>query len=238
AASPDGAASGAAPRAGGRAQAATGDASGAEAARAAFALPDGSAAQDQALQGATVQISLPQGAAQAAQGLAPAAQDPASAAQAGPSAPAAGSGAAPPSVAAPLGAVPITIGMRALAGSNRFEIRLDPVDLGRIDVSLDIDRAHGAVRAHLVVERPETLALLQRDAGSLEQALGQAGFTASDSGLSFSLRDGGGQNTPGRDGSARPQGGDRAPAPPEAETAALVRVARPAGGRYGLDIRI
>ncbi len=70
------------------------------------------------------------------------------------------------SVQAPLSAVPITIGMRALAGSNRFEIRLDPYELGRIDVSLDIAREHGTVKAHLTVERPETLALLQRDAAA------------------------------------------------------------------------
>ena len=63
----------------------------------------------------------------------------------------------------PLGAVAMTIGLRSLAGSNRFEISLDPKDLGRIDVNLDIDKDNGTVTAHLTVDRPETLALLQRD---------------------------------------------------------------------------
>ncbi len=64
----------------------------------------------------------------------------------------------------PLGAVPMTIGLRALSGSNNFEIRLDPKDLGRIEVNLAIDTGTNTVQATLMVDRPETLALLQRDA--------------------------------------------------------------------------
>ncbi|QRE77667.1 flagellar hook-length control protein FliK [Methylobacterium aquaticum] len=139
------------------------------------------------------------------------------------------------SVQAPLSAVPITIGIRALTGSNRFEIRLDPYELGRIDVSLDIARQHGTVKAHLVVERPETLALLQRDASSLQQALTQAGLDPGTTGLTFSLRDGGGQN-PQRDQAGRPQGQDRAAAP--AEEAQAASPLRNLGQRLGLDLRI
>ncbi|WP_210207092.1 flagellar hook-length control protein FliK [Methylobacterium currus] len=153
----------------------------------------------------------------------------------------------PVSVQAPLSAVPITIGMRALAGSNRFEIRLDPYELGRIDVRLDIDRQHGAVKAHLVVERPETLALLQRDAGSLQQALSQAGLDPGEAGLTFSLRDGSGQN-PQHDQAGRPQGSDRqgsdrqgsdraVSSATEAEAQALPPL-RSLGQRLGLDLRI
>ncbi|WP_287977498.1 translation initiation factor IF-2 associated domain-containing protein, partial [Sphingomonas sp.] len=91
-------------------------------------------------------------------------------------APAPGTASAPAQAPVPLGAVPMTIGLRSLAGSNQFEIRLDPKDLGRIDVNLDIDKETGAVQARLVVDRPETLALLQRDAGTLQQALTQAGL--------------------------------------------------------------
>ncbi len=138
------------------------------------------------------------------------------------------------SVQAPLSAVPMTVGMRALSGTNRFEIRLDPIELGRIDVRLDIDREHG-VKAHLVVERPETLALLQRDAGSLQQALAQAGLNPGDGALSFSLRDEGGRN-PQREQTERPPGTDR-PGRESAEErqaalAPLRSLARP------LDLRI
>ena len=88
----------------------------------------------------------------------------------------------------PWGAVPIEIGMKALAGVNRFEIRLDPAELGRIDVRLDIGEG-GEVKAHLVVDRVETLALLQRDAKTLERAFEQAGLKPSEGGVDLSLRD-------------------------------------------------
>ncbi len=84
--------------------------------------------------------------------------------------------AAPTPPAVPVGQVPMTIGLRSLAGSSEFQIRLDPAELGRIEVKLEIDRAKGTVSTHLTVDRPDTLALLQRDAGQLQQALTQAGL--------------------------------------------------------------
>ncbi|MCJ2131786.1 flagellar hook-length control protein FliK [Methylobacterium sp. E-045] len=118
-------------------------------------------------------------------------------------------GALPQTQAAPvpLGAVPMTIGLRSLAGSNRFEISLDPKDLGRIDVNLDIDKDSGTVTAHLTVDRPETLALLQRDVGNLQQALSQAGFDAGDAAINLSLRSDTGSN--GGSGAERDAGGGR-----------------------------
>ncbi|WP_245259573.1 flagellar hook-length control protein FliK [Methylobacterium sp. 10] len=118
-------------------------------------------------------------------------------------------GALPQTQAAPvpLGAVPMTIGLRSLAGSNRFEISLDPKDLGRIDVNLDIDKDSGTVTAHLTVDRPETLALLQRDVGNLQQALSQAGFDGGDAAINLSLRSDTGSN--GGNGAERDGGGGR-----------------------------
>jgi flagellar hook-length control protein FliK len=88
----------------------------------------------------------------------------------------------------PLGAVAIEIGLKSLAGVNRFEIRLDPAELGGIDVRLDIGDA-GDVKAYLVVDRVETLALLQRDAKTLERAFEQAGLKPSEGGIDLSLKD-------------------------------------------------
>ena len=88
----------------------------------------------------------------------------------------------------PLNAVPIEIALKSLAGVNHFEIRLDPAELGRIDVRLDIDDK-GSVKAHLSVDRVETLALLQRDARTLERAFDQAGLKLSDGSVDLSLRD-------------------------------------------------
>ncbi|WP_375273713.1 flagellar hook-length control protein FliK [Methylorubrum thiocyanatum] len=125
---------------------------------------------------------------------------------------AAGTAAAAPPPATPpipLGAVPMTIGLRSLSGVNRFAIRLDPVELGRIDVSLDLDKEGGKARAHLVVDRPETLALLQRDASALQQALAQAGFDVgaeAGGGIDLSLRSETGSQQGNRDGESASRG--------------------------------
>jgi flagellar hook-length control protein FliK len=101
----------------------------------------------------------------------------------------------------PLGSVPVEIGLKSLAGINQFEIRLAPEDLGRIDVKLHID-GEGKVKAHLVVDRPETLAFLQRDAAQLQQTLEQAGLKTQDNGLAMSLR-----NSPSDPGFGQNRGG-------------------------------
>ena len=76
----------------------------------------------------------------------------------------------------------------AKSGKTRFEIRLDPAELGRIDVRIDIDR-HGQMTSHLTVERPETLSMLRQDANQLQRALDNAGLSTGNGGLQFSLRD-------------------------------------------------
>lgn len=88
----------------------------------------------------------------------------------------------------PIHVVPIEIGLRAMSGSRQFDIRLDPDELGRVDVNLSISDA-GEVSARLVVDRVETLHLLQRDARTLERAFEQAGLKPSDGGVDISLRD-------------------------------------------------
>ncbi|MAN76084.1 MAG: hypothetical protein CML24_02500 [Rhizobiales bacterium] len=81
-------------------------------------------------------------------------------------------------------------------GVNRFEIRLNPPELGRIDVRMEMDTS-GNVVARLAVERSETLDLLQRDQRALQRALTDAGLDASKTELEFSL----GQQSGGNSGS-------------------------------------
>jgi flagellar hook-length control protein FliK len=99
-------------------------------------------------------------------------------------------------VAVPLNGLALQIAVTAQSGKSRFEIRLDPAELGRIDVRIDVDR-HGQLTSHLMVEKPETLAMLRQDAPQLQRALDNAGFKTGDGGLQFSLRDqsSSGQNT-------------------------------------------
>lgn len=133
----------------------------------------------------------------------------------------------------------VEISTRARDGQRQFEIRLDPPELGRIDVRLHLDK-DGGVTSHLIVDRPETLDLLRRDASTLEKALQSTGLKT-DGGLEFSLRD---QSFSGRNQSSQP------PLPPEAvrtviadETLPPVEVGIRNYGRLlglgsGVDIRI
>ena len=88
----------------------------------------------------------------------------------------------------PLNGLALEIAASVKSGKSRFEIRLDPADLGRIDVRIDIDR-NGQVTSHLTVEKPETLSMLRQDAPQLQRALDDAGLKTGSGGLQFSLRD-------------------------------------------------
>jgi flagellar hook-length control protein FliK len=74
-------------------------------------------------------------------------------------------------------------------GNRVFDIRLDPAELGKVDVRIEL-RADNRVHAVLTVERPETLNELQRSARDLERALAEAGLELGEDGLSFQMNDG------------------------------------------------
>lgn len=71
-------------------------------------------------------------------------------------------------------------------GAQRFEIRLDPPEMGKIDVQLEMEGKN--VTARLTVERAETLDFLQRDQRALERALQQAGLNTDKANLQFALK--------------------------------------------------
>lgn len=72
-------------------------------------------------------------------------------------------------------------------GVNSLTFQLDPADLGRMDVKLKFGK-DGTVRAHMTVDKPETLALLQKDSHHLQRALQQSGIDADENSISFDLR--------------------------------------------------
>ena len=139
----------------------------------------------------------------------------------------------------PLNGLAVQIAANAQNGRSRFEIRLDPAELGRIDVRLDVDR-HGHVTSHLVVERPETLAMLRQDAPQLQRALEDAGLKTGNNGLQFSLRD---QSSSGHNGSDGQSGRNaHRLIVADADTLSAVAAGRSyesaAGAMRGLDIRV
>jgi len=71
-------------------------------------------------------------------------------------------------------------------GISNFEIRLDPAELGRVNVKMEIS-TDGRLTAHMVVESAETLDLLRKDAQALEKALTDAGLDMDEEGMTFSL---------------------------------------------------
>jgi flagellar hook-length control protein FliK len=140
--------------------------------------------------------------------------------------------------AVPLSGLAMEIAASANSGKTRFEIRLDPAELGRIDVRIDIDR-HGQVTSHLTVERPETLSMLRQDANQLQRALDNAGLSTGNSGLQFSLRD---QSSQGQnDGNQSNPNAQRLVVSEEDSVPAVVAgrsYGRMLGSSSGVDIRV
>ncbi len=78
--------------------------------------------------------------------------------------------------------------IRHFDGNNtRFELRLDPPELGRVEVKLEVSRDH-RVTAVVAADSPQALSELMRHARELEQTLQSAGLELNDNGLSFDLR--------------------------------------------------
>jgi hypothetical protein len=140
----------------------------------------------------------------------------------------------PQAAALPVQGIAIEIAGRALDGKKTFDIRLDPPELGKIHVRLDVDHK-GEVTSIITADRSDTFDLLRRDAQSLERALQDAGVKTSSNGLQFSLRDNGQQNMPQQfTDTARVVVRDDM-----VDTEITAPVYRPlAGNRAGLDIRV
>lgn len=73
------------------------------------------------------------------------------------------------------------------AGKTEIAVRLDPADLGRIDIRLEVDTT-GEVRAVIAAENPGTYDLLRRDADTLARTLSDAGLKADAGSFRFDLR--------------------------------------------------
>lgn len=145
---------------------------------------------------------------------------------------------APLLVPVPMSGLALQLAASVQSGKTRFEMRLDPAELGRIDVRIDVDR-NGQVTSHLAVEKPETLSMLRQDAPQLQQALNNAGLKTDGGGLQFSLRD----QSSFSQNNGNPTGGnaqrliirDDAPVP---ATVAGQSYGRMLGSSSGVDIRV
>lgn len=81
--------------------------------------------------------------------------------------------------------------------STQFDIALNPQDLGRVDVRIEIG-AQGKLTASMSFENPQAAAELRGRAGELQKALEQAGFDVS-GGIRFDVAADRGQGQAGQD---------------------------------------
>lgn len=95
----------------------------------------------------------------------------------------------PHPVSPPIRDIAVHIAQHADSGVNRFQLRLDPPELGRVEVRMEIS-PEGKLSAVIAVERAETLDLLQRDSRTLERSLEEAGLKTGNNSLNFSLKGG------------------------------------------------
>ena len=142
---------------------------------------------------------------------------------------------------------PALVQVAHAAGGHQITLQLAPDELGK--VSIRIDRApDGTASVQVVVERPETLKLLQADQPQLHRALDQAGLPQEGRSLTLSLAANdaaAGQSGPGGSGGnpagSQSGGGERQSRPgpgwtPPAATNAHDFATTPAWQRVGIDI--
>jgi flagellar hook-length control protein FliK len=150
----------------------------------------------------------------------------------------------PPTLATPqhtpnMESLAVDIAAKSLGGAKQFDIRLDPPELGRVEVRLSID-ATGKASAHLTADQPQTLDLLQKDASTLTRALRDAGLNVNQNGLNFSLRNQ--QQQAGNDRQHRPSGGRAVrgsfAAPASLQPIAAAAASSGRSGRSLLDIKV
>ena len=137
--------------------------------------------------------------------LATPASAPAASAPAAVSAAVARSSAAPP---VPYGMLPMEIGIRTLGGQRSINVRLDPADLGSVEISLQISK-DSEVSAKIKASNPHTLAMMLQDAPAIRHALEQTGLKTTESSLQFSGSDDG--RGAGQNSGDQPRGQNRTP---------------------------
>lgn len=83
--------------------------------------------------------------------------------------------------------VSLQISKQAKDGVDNITVKLNPQELGRVEIKLDVAK-DGSVTATITAENKDTLAMLQKDSGSLAKALSDAGLSTDAGSMNFNLR--------------------------------------------------
>lgn len=139
--------------------------------------------------------------------------------------------------------VSVQINKQVKDGADTIKIQLKPHEMGKIEIKLEV-HTDGRVSATVTADRPETLAMLQKDAKGLEKALEDAGLKPDSAATSFSLKGGEQQQNADRNNNTRSRRGrNRGEAVGEGVSLAGAGAAQAArqrtlGGRSGVDISV
>lgn len=139
--------------------------------------------------------------------------------------------------------VSVQIDKQVKDGADTIKIQLKPHELGKIEIKLEVS-SDGRVSATVTADKPETLAMLQKDAKGLEKALEDAGLKPDSAATTFSLKGGEQQQNADRNNNARSRRGrNRGSANGEdgqlaGAGAAQATRSRTLGGRSGVDISV
>lgn len=71
--------------------------------------------------------------------------------------------------------------------NQKLSINLNPPELGKVEISMQINTKNKAVKAMMLIEKPETFLMLQRDSQILEKALQNAGLEVDGQTIEFEL---------------------------------------------------
>jgi len=83
--------------------------------------------------------------------------------------------------------IKVNITQSAIKGVDKVEIKLNPADLGQLEIKMQIGK-DGRLHTQIIASNAETLDLLQKDLSSLKDAFNNAGYQTDDGSFSFSYR--------------------------------------------------
>lgn len=134
----------------------------------------------------------------------------------------------------------VSSGNAATGGGETITLRLNPVDMGRIEVKLSFDDS-GTLRAVVSTDNPVALDMLRRDGADLGRALTDAGVRADAQTLRFDTRSGAGQHGGQHGGQSGHRGDDRPPWQRQSNDTAdttddIIALYRPLRTRGGIDM--
>ena len=83
--------------------------------------------------------------------------------------------------------IKVNITQSAIKGVDKIEIKLNPADLGQLEIKMQIGK-DGRLQTHIIASNAETLELLQKDLSGLKDAFNNAGYQTDEGSFSFSYR--------------------------------------------------